>query len=102
VESAVDYIRAHVAEGVTPSDVVRHLGVSRRLAELRFGELRGETIRAAIEKERLSRVKYLLRSTSRPIGAIAQETGFNSVARLSHLFRQRTGLSPLQWRKQRP
>ncbi len=102
VESAVDYIRTHAAEGVTPSDVVRHLGVSRRLAELRFGELRGETIRAAIEKERLSRVKRLLRSTSRPIGAIAQETGFNSVARLSHLFRQRTGLSPLQWRKQRP
>ena len=102
VESAVEYIRAHAAEGVTPSDVVRHLGVSRRLAELRFGELRGETIRAAIEKERLSRVKRLLRSTSRPIGAIAQETGFKSVARLSHLFRQRYGLSPLQWRKQRP
>ena len=102
VESAMDYIRTHAAEGVTPSDVVRHLGVSRRLAELRFAELRGETIRAAIEKERLSRVKRLLRNTSRPIGAIAQETGFKSVARLSHLFRQRTGLSPLQWRKQRP
>ena len=102
VESAMDYIRAHAAEGVTPTGVVRHLGVSRRLAELRFAELRGETIRAAIERERLERVKRLLKTTALPIGHIAAETGFKSVARLSHLFRQRMGTSPLQWRKQRP
>ncbi len=102
VESALAFIRAHALEGVTPSDVVRHLGVSRRLAELRFAELRGETIRAAIEKEKLDRVKRLLRTTSRPIGRIAEETGFKSGDRLSRLFKQRTGLSPLQWRKQRP
>ncbi len=101
VESALAYIRAHAAEGATPTDVVRHLGVSRRLAEMRFKELRGETIRAAIEKERLDRVKRLLRTTSRPVGSIAAETGFVSVDRLSRLFRKRTGLSPLQWRNRR-
>ena len=68
---------------------------------MRFGELRGETIRAALEKERLNRVKHLLRATTRSIAGIARETGFSSAARLSHLFRQRTGLSPLRWRKQR-
>ena len=99
VENAVAYIRAHATEGATPADVVRQLGVSRRLAELRFSELRGETIHAAIERERLNRVKRLLRTTSLPVGAIARETGFKSSARLSHLFRQRFGLSPLQWRK---
>ncbi len=102
VEGALAFIRAHAVEGITPTDVVRHLGVSRRLAELRFQELRGETIRATIEKERLDRVKRLLRTTARPIGHIAEETGFRSVDRLSRLFKQRTGLSPLQWRKQRP
>ncbi len=100
VENALAFIQAQVSEGVTPSEVVRHLGVSRRLAELRFQELRGETIRATIEKERLDRVKRLLRMSSRPIGRIAEETGFKSVDRLSRLFKQRTGLSPLQWRKQ--
>ena len=101
VESAMAYIHAHFAEGVTPRDVARSLGVSRRLAELRFKELRGKTIRAAIEHERLDRVKRLLRTTSLPIGRIAEETGFKSVVRLSHLFHQRTGDSPLQWRKKR-
>ena len=100
VEAALAYIRAHAAEGASAADVARHLGVSRRLAELRFGELRGETIRAALEKERLNHVKHLLRTTTRSIAGIARETGFSSAARLSHLFRQRTGLSPLQWRKQ--
>ncbi len=99
VESAMAYIHSHFAEGATPRDVARSLGVSRRLAELRFKDLRGETIRAAIERERLDRVKRLLRTTSLPIGRIAAETGFKSAVRLSHLFRQRTGLSPLQWRK---
>ena len=102
VESALAYIHAHATEGATPEDVVRHLGVSRRLAELRFKELRGETIRLAIERERLERVKRLLKTTSLPIGHIAAETGFKSVVRLSHLFRQRFGISPLQWRKQKP
>jgi len=102
VDNAVAYIRAHATAGVTPTDVVRHLGVSRRLAELRFRELRGETIRAIIEKERLDRVKHLLRTTTRPIWRIANETGFGSADSLTRLFRQRMGLSPLQWRKQRP
>ena len=100
VESALAYIRAHAAEGATPTDVVRHLGVSRRLAELRFRELRGGTIRAAIEKERLDHVKRLLRTTTRPIGRIAEETGFGSADCLSRLFRQRTGKSPRAWRAQ--
>ena len=100
VESALAYIRAHAAEGATPTDVVRHLGVSRRLAELRFRELRGGTIRAAIEKERLDHVKRLLRTTTRPIGRIAEETGFGSADCLSRLFHQRTGQSPRAWRAQ--
>ena len=100
VESALAFIRAHATEGATAADVVRHLGVSPRLAELRFRELRGETIRAAIEKERLDLVKRLLRTTARPIGSIAREAGFKSPIRLSLLFHQRTGQSPRAWRAQ--
>ena len=100
VESALAFIRAQVTEGVTAADVVRHLGVSRRLAEIRFKGLRGETIRAAIESERLDFVKRLLSTTARPIGSIALEAGFKSPVRLSLLFRQRTGMSPRAWRAQ--
>ena len=100
VESALAFIRAHATEGATAADVVRHLGVSPRLAELRFRELRGETIRAAIEKERLDLVKRLLRTTARPIESIAREAGFKSPIRLSLLFHQRTGQSPRAWRAQ--
>ena len=55
---------------------------------------------AAIEKERLDHVKRLLRTTARPIGRIAEETGFGSADCLSRLFRQRTGKSPRAWRAQ--
>ena len=99
VRRGAEFIRAHASEGIVPGDVYRHLRVSRSLAELRFAELRGETIRAAIERERLDRVKRLLKTTNRPLARIAQEAGFKSANHLSHLFKKRTGLSPSAWRK---
>ena len=99
VRKALAFIGEHATEGIAPGDVVRHLGVSRRLAELRFAELEGRTIRSSIEDVRLDRVKHLLKTTSRPLILITEETGFKSAAHLSRLFKARTSLSPLAWRK---
>ena len=101
VRRASEFIKSRACEGIVPGDVYRHLRVSRSLAELRFAELRGETIRAAIERERLDRVKKLLKTTTRPLSRIAKEAGFKSATHLSHLFKKRTNLSPSAWRKGR-
>ena len=101
VRRASEFIKSRACEGIVPGDVYRHLRVSRSLAELRFAELRGETIRAAIERERLDRVKKLLKTTDRTLSRIAKEAGFKSATHLSHLFKKRTDLSPSAWRKGR-
>ncbi len=98
VENAMSFIRAYANDRITPEDVVRHLGVSRRLAELRFGECRGETIRKALENERLNTAKHLLETTGRAVARITTQAGFKSPAHFSRLFRKRFGKSPSEWR----
>ena len=99
VERAKKFIRQHMALGITTTDVVAHLGCSRNLADLRYKEIEGITIRAAIEQIRLDAVRRLLRSTQRPMTAIAKQCGFRSPSHLSHLFRQRFGVSMGSWRE---
>ncbi len=80
------------------ADIVQYLGVSRRLAELRFQQLEGKTIHQAIESARLNEAKRLLRKTSYSISEIAKRSGFSGQNRFSHLFKERFGMSPKRWR----
>ena len=99
VERAKKFILQNMALGITTTDVVAHLGCSRNLADLRYKEIEGMTIRTAIEKIRMDEVRRLLKSTQRPMTAIAKQCGFRSPCHLAHLFRQRFGVSMGRWRE---
>ena len=99
VNRAQQFISENACRGIETADVVAHLGCSRNLADLRYKAAEGMTIRAAIEKARLDEVSRLLRTTKRPLKAIAAQCGFSSSCRLSHLFRERFGVSPRHWRE---
>ena len=98
VDRAKKFIKQNMALGITTTDVAAHLGCSRNLADLRYKELEGMTIRAAIEQIRLDEVRRLLKSTHRSMTAIAKQCGFRSPCHLAHLFRQRFGVSMGSWR----
>lgn len=99
VARARKFIAGRATKGISTMDVVRHLGCSRNLADLRYRELEGITIHAAIEKTRLAAVKRLVETTDRTVTAIAAQCGFKSPNRLTHLFRQRFGCSIREWRR---
>lgn len=98
VERALNFISANACDGIAVADVVRHLNVSRRLAELRFKEIEGRTMRDAIESVRLERLTSLLVGTRRPIAAIAHECGFQNPNAIEHLFKKRFGISMREYR----
>ena len=100
VERARRYIDANACSEITVADVVRHLKVSRRLAELRFREIEGKTMREAIESKRLSRLTALLSGTSRPLAALARECGYTNMNAIGHLFKKRFGMSMRDYRNQ--
>ena len=99
VARALAFIDAHATEPLEVSDIVRYLGVSRRLADLRFRQIRNASIKAAIDAARLKAVKKRLNASSEPITRIAADLGFSSPEHLAHFFRHQTGLSMCEFRK---
>lgn len=85
---AVEFIRINSGVGMKVSDVVRHLGVSRRLAEVRFRQAVGRSIHEEIQKSRLEHVCRLLRETDIPIGTISAQCGFVTESYLGLIFKR--------------
>ena len=97
---ALSYIHKNATKGIRVEDVARELGVSRRLADLRFQQFNGETINAAITRCKLDAVKKLLATTNRPIKLVSESCGYNDLAYLKTLFKRRFGTTMREWRKQ--
>ena len=98
VQKALAFIRKNALKGISVEDVVRHLKVSRRLADLRFRELQGTTIGETIISLRLEEVKRLLRSTKEPIDSIAARCGYENPNYLKNLFKRRFAMSMRDFR----
>ena len=98
VQKAVAYIHANAAKGIGVRDVVAHLGCSRRLADLRFGELQGMSILDAIRKTQMDEVCRLLRTTNLSVRAIAEQTGFANAKHLPERFKSIVGCSMSAYR----
>ena len=71
------------------------------LAELRFRQMEGVSLRRAIEGHRLEEAKRLLSRTGLSVTAIAERVGFSGQNRLSHVFKARFGVAPELWRTSR-
>lgn len=99
IMSALEFIRKNAARNIRVGDVVRHLKVSRRLADLRFRELQGESIRETITRIRLDEVSKRLLTTRLPVSTIARNCGFEDVSYLGKLFRRRFGETLQRWRQ---
>ena len=99
LDRAKAFIAANACKGATVRDVVTHLKVSPRLAELRYRDIEGTTIREALEAVRLAKVKNLLATTKRPIKDIAAACGFRAQSHLAHLFAKRFGESMREFRR---
>lgn len=96
---ALEYIRRNAMRSIRVSDVVAHLGVSRRLLEQRFRELQGQTVLDTIVETRLEEVSKQILSTRLPVRKIAALCGFRNVSHLERIFRRRYGTTLLQWRR---
>jgi LacI family transcriptional regulator len=99
VQKAIAYIDTHATKGIDVSDVVAHLGCSRRLADLRFRQLQGRSILEAIVDKRLSAVRHRLVETRDMIDNIAMDCGFENPNYLKNLFKKRYSMTMSEFRK---
>lgn len=101
--SAKDYIDRHlVDEQLTAGRVAAAVGLSERQLARYFAE-EGTSISRYVLARRLELAQDMLRDPQRgglSIAEVAAMCGFGSQSHFGRVFRERVGMTPLQWRKQ--
>lgn len=84
---------------VTLEDVCKHLGRSKSYVSHMFHEKSEISLPAYCTELKLNYAKLLLKNRSRSITDVATDAGFNDVSYFISKFRQKFGITPLQYRK---
>lgn len=101
IEKAQEFISANRENPISVKDVVMHLGVSRRLVDLRFRQYAGESVLQAITRTRLEAAAERIRKYPGSISQAIGPLGFADVSYFSAIFKRQFGLSPAAYRKDR-
>ena len=66
-----------------------------------FKSVTGETLTRFVQRSRLERAAYLMKSSpSRELGSIAHQVGFSAQSDFSRVFRKHYGVAPSDWDRQ--
>lgn len=98
VHDGLAFISAFATSGIKVPDVINHLKVSRRLADLRFRQATRKSILQTITETQINEAKRLLLSTTLSISEIASRCGFSNANYFKNVFYRTVGESPRAWR----
>ncbi len=102
VAAAVRFLDTHFAEPLRISEVAASVFLSPdRFTEV-FSAAMGRPPRDYLGHLRLERAKALLATTTMPVAEVGMEAGFGDAAYFTRTFRQATGLTPRQFRRDVP
>jgi AraC-like DNA-binding protein len=98
IRSVANYIRAHSGEPFSIQEAAALAGYSTPYFSRQFGQTFGMSFPDFLLESRLIQAKRLLASTSLSIKQIALDTGFSQASYFSACFKNREGMTPLQFR----
>ena len=99
LREALNFIEQYALDGITPSDVLEQVDISRRGLEMLFQKDVGRTIQQQILHRRLDYVKHLLVDTEMKMPDIAAAAGFAYSSHLQTTFKRVTGSTPGAYRR---
>lgn len=100
VYEIIDYLHTHYAEKLTLEQLSETFYISCTYLCRLFKQTTGFTIIEYLNYIRIKESQRLLRNTNHKVTAIAEYTGFDSIAHFGRVFKQIVKCSPLQYRKQ--
>jgi LacI family transcriptional regulator len=101
VRRALEFLRQNHGRLVGPDDAAAAAGVPRVQLEAGFRKHFHHSMRRELARIRLQRSKELLLATDLPVADIAARAGFNTAQYFNNVFRRETGLTPLNYRRDR-
>jgi LacI family transcriptional regulator len=97
--AALRLIRQRACQGIRIEDVVQELQISRSTLKRRFAAFLRRSPQDEIHRVRIERVMQLLSTSKLSLAKIAEQAGFHHVESMCKLFKQKTGVTPGQYRK---
>ncbi|MBO4491165.1 MAG: helix-turn-helix transcriptional regulator [Lentisphaeria bacterium] len=80
--------------------IAEHMKMSESNLRLKFRKENGISLGSFLRQNKLEIAKYRLEYTRQTVGEIARICGYDSQFSFSRFFKNKTGLSPLRWRKE--
>ena len=99
IRTVLDHIRQHLADDITVKSLVKLVPLSRRLLEMRFKEVTGQSIHKYIFHLRMERFAQLLQDSDAPLAELAAQAGISDLKNLSRQFKALKGTTPNKFRK---
>lgn len=93
------YVNEHYREPISLDTLARAVGVSRCHLSRVFSEKMGQSFPSYLSNIRLSYARALLADTELSVTEIAGEAGFGSQRSFYRCFRERFGITPLEYRQ---
>ena len=98
--SAFNYISENISDSALKNrEIAESIGVSECYLRRLFSENYGKSPRKYILEQRINLSCDMLCSQSVSVGEIADKCGFSSVYHFCRAFKERTGLTPTEYRK---
>lgn len=100
VRRAVEFVHYNYANHITVSDMAKYVSLNRSYLFTLFQRVLHISPQEFLTTFRLTRAKEQLVLTNATVAAIAQSVGYRDPLVFSKAFKQMTGMTPVQFRKQ--
>lgn len=100
MQKFLKHIEQHYSEDLSLADLAKSANVSKSECLRCFKQSMGTTPYKYLIEYRLSQAAALLKSTDDTVECIANKVGFRQASSFGKYFREKTGLSPKDYRKQ--
>ena len=97
---ALELLGANLARPYGADQLAAALGLPRFKVDRLFASGLGRSVGDELLRQRLARVKLLLKRPELTVASIARQTGFCHAAYLTNTFKRAFGITPRAWRKQ--
>lgn len=101
IARAMRFIWDNSVDPIQVESVATYMKMSRRSLERRFRKVLDRTVNEEILRTRVERAKRMLKHTDKTAKAIAEESGFASNQRMSQVFREKFGMTALEFRNEK-
>jgi LacI family transcriptional regulator len=101
VSQALNFIQQNAKRLIQVDDVIKAISVSRRCLHDKFMKTLRRSVYDEIKRVRIDLISQMLLETDLSISDIALNLGYDNTNHISRYFKQKIGISPLEYRKLR-